>query len=267
MNTKLFVQQVPIPPKIQQQIETIGSYVPPDRAPEARQRAIAVWVVSRYLNRFGYGCDYTQSSAWNPASLLLKDWSADLEIFEGDRCLGVVECIPFNANDKTLKIPEPAAMPDRIAYIAVETDAENKWGAIAGFTPALEVEFPELSIPREKLLSVDRLLDLLERTDSFLSTELEAEIEQHLKTDLEAIRSQLEKIFQQETGSEKRTEAVYEFFTNCAGLQYSLSEKSVSLRKDEERRLSEEEIEALKDTLFDLAEKVVQEFNENQGED
>ncbi|HIK10134.1 MAG TPA: DUF1822 family protein [Oscillatoriaceae cyanobacterium M33_DOE_052] len=149
MNTEQFGLLIPIPAHIRQDTHKVG------------ERGLAVWVVSRYLDRYNYQSDYTQSSAWNLALQALTEL-ADLEIKEDNKSLGVVECIPIAADADTLEIPEQAVMDDRIAYIAVELNAEQTWGTVIGFTPALEIEYPELSIAREDLLPTDKLLDLLD---------------------------------------------------------------------------------------------------------
>lgn len=164
MNTKQFGKLIPIPNNIRQQCQSFTRYVQPERAEEVRQRAIAIWVVFRYLHRFGYGCELDKSSAWNPALQLLTDL-ADLEVFEDDRdcLLGTVECIPIAPNTDRLEIPEQAATSNRVAYIAVEVNPEQTWGTIIGFTPGLEAESSQLTINRDKLSPVEQLLDLLEK--------------------------------------------------------------------------------------------------------
>jgi hypothetical protein len=152
MNTQqLFGQLIPIPQKIREYLGTISRQIQPSQLEEIYQRAIAVWVVHRYLKRFDYQSDFRASSAWNIAAQVLTDF-ADLEIFEDSRSLGIVECIPMAGDADSLEISEGAVMSDRIAYIGVEINPENTWGRVVGFTPALETRYPELSIDREDLL-------------------------------------------------------------------------------------------------------------------
>ncbi len=165
MNTQQFGQLIPIPSIPRQLCEGFGRQMQPERAEAIKQRAIAVWVVSQYLDRYNYQSDFRQSSAWNLALQALTDL-ADLEIKADNQSLGIVECIPMSADAETLEIPEQAVMGDRMAYIAVEINPENTWGAIVGFTPALEIEFPELRIDRDDLLPPDQLLDLLYRAEA-----------------------------------------------------------------------------------------------------
>ncbi|MFZ1029228.1 MAG: DUF1822 family protein [Limnoraphis robusta] len=180
MNTQqLFGQLIPIPQKIREYLGTISRQIQPSQLEEIYQRAIAVWVVHRYLKRFDYQSDFRASSAWNIAAQVLTDF-ADLEIFEDSRSLGIVECIPMAADADSLEISEAANQNDRIAYIGVEINPENTWGRVVGFTPALETRYPELSIDREDLLEADRLLDLLEIAEPLADESRFSELESYL---------------------------------------------------------------------------------------
>ena len=179
MNTQeLFGQLIPIPPQITDYLQRISGDIEPSQFPEIAERAIAVWVVHRYLKRFDYQSDFRTSSAWNVAAQVLTDWG-DLEIWEEGESLGIVECIPLPANAESLEIPEGAVISDRIAYIAVEINPPQTWGKIVGFTPTLEIEDPELSIDREDLLECDRLLDLLELAEPLADPSRFAELESY----------------------------------------------------------------------------------------
>ena len=260
MNTQQFAQLVPIPPSIQEQIMKLGSQVQPERATEVCRRAIAVWVVSRYLNRFGYGCDYQQSSCWNVVTALLTDL-ADLEVFEGDRFLGMVECIPMASDAETLEIPEQAVMDDRIAYIAVETNAENTWGAILGFTPALEVEFPDLSIPREDLLSEEKLLDLLEMADPLAEESLFSELKSYWhRWDEEqrlAIVAQLERALLLESDESFQVESA------AQELESLLAQSAETEEKEEVVLIREGEDSSDRAELRSIVQRIFQSLREN----
>ena len=179
MNAQQFGQLIPIPLEPRQLCEAFARQMQPERAEAVKQRAIAVWVVSQYLDRYNYQSDFRQSSPWNLALQALTDL-ADLEIKEENQSLGIVECIPMSADAETLEIPEQAVMGDRIAYIAVEINPENTWGAIVGFTPALEIEFPELSIDRDDLLPADKLLDLFYNAEALANDFLFSELQEYL---------------------------------------------------------------------------------------
>lgn len=182
MNTQQFGQLIPIPSEPRQLCEGFARQMPPERAEAVKQRAIAVWVVSRYLDRYNYQSDYRQSSAWNLALQALTDL-ADLEIKEENNSLGIVECIPMSADAETLEIPEQAVMGDRMAYIAVEINPENTRGAIVGFTPALSLKSPKLSIKLKDLLAGEKLLDLLEIADPLTDDSLFSDLKTYWKFD------------------------------------------------------------------------------------
>lgn len=171
-----FGQLIPIPSRVHEQLNGLLNRLSPEQVQRIRPRAIAVWVVARYLNRFGYDCNWEASSVWNPVLQVLTDF-AELEVFEGDRRLGIVECIPLAAEAEALEIPEQVALGDRMAYIAVEVNPQNTWGTIVGVAPAVETEFPELIIEREEFLSTDALLDLLEVANPLLDEALLAELQ------------------------------------------------------------------------------------------
>ena len=213
MNTQQFGQLIPIPSEPRQLCEGFARQMQPERAEAVKQRAIAVWVVSRYLDRYNYESDFRQSSAWNLALQALTEL-ADLEIKEDNQSLGIVECIPMSADAETLEIPEQAVMGDRIAYIAVEINPENTWGAIVGFTPALEIEFPELSIDRDDLLPAERLLDLFDNAQALADESLLSELQEYLSTRSEwsaeqrlATIAQLERVLLLETDARLQRES------------------------------------------------------------
>ncbi|MEB3828594.1 DUF1822 family protein [Phormidium sp. CCY1219] len=178
LNVAQFGQRVPIPPSLHQRLAELTAGVSPERVEGVRQRAIAVWVVARYLNRFGYDCRIDNSSAWNLYLQVLSDF-AELEIFEDQCFLGTVECLLLPPDVESLEIPEHLVMGDRIAYVAVEVNPQQTWGAIVGFTPALETEFPELSFERDELFSADRLLDLLEMAEPLAENAVFSELESY----------------------------------------------------------------------------------------
>ncbi|NMG60811.1 DUF1822 family protein, partial [Geitlerinema sp. P-1104] len=158
MNTQQFGQLVAIPQSVKQLLRALTQSFPEETIETSHQRAIAAWVVGRYLRRFGFVCEIEESSAWNPTLSLLTEF-AELEIYsiEGDE-LGTVECLILPPEAEELQIPE-AVVGDRLAYIAVEVNPEQTWGTIVGFVPALKLKSPKLTIKREKLLSRERLID------------------------------------------------------------------------------------------------------------
>ncbi len=198
MNTELFGQLIPIPENIRQggaKLKTVN--------PATESRALAVWVVQRYLQRFDYDSDYQSSSVWNPVLQVLTEL-ADLEIFAEERSLGMVECIPIATDADILEIPEQAVMGEYIAYIAVEINPEHTWGNVVGFTPALETKYPELSISHDDLLPAHQLVDLLQKGENLTDESLSAELREYLgelffNEQHQAIVAQLERALLLET--------------------------------------------------------------------
>jgi hypothetical protein len=277
MNTQAFAQRIPIPPSIQQRIWEVTSQVPLQRVKEVRQRAIAVWVVARFLSRFGYDVERSsawhsvdlaykveRSSAWNPALQALTDW-ADLEVFEGDRFLGMVECIPMASDAETLEIPEQAVMSDRIAYIAVETNAEYTWGAVVGFTPALRVKFSQPQVPRENLLGIEQLLDLLEMAEPLMDESLFSELKPYLDSygnlyeeQRLAIIAQLERALLLQTKERRQVDS-------AARELEALMAQSTPEQQREERAIREREQSQSSDRaeLRSIVQRIFQSLREN----
>lgn len=246
MNTQLFGQLIPITAQINGHLKTLATHLEPSKSEGAVERAIAVWVVHRYLKRFDYQSDFRTSSAWNPALQVLTDLS-DLEIFEDDRSLGLVECIPLAADAESLEIPEPAVMGDRIAYIAVEINAEKTWGKIVGFTPALETEDPELSIDREDLLECDRLLDLLELAEPLADASRFSELESYWLQLGEwsderrrAVVAQLEKALLLETREPLQVESAAQELEALLAQSAAESGRELTFREDPESETRQE---------------------------
>jgi hypothetical protein len=182
MNIQQFGQLVAIPQRVKQRLRALTQSFPEETIETSHQRAIAAWVVGRYLRRFGFVCEIEESSAWNPTLSLLTEF-AELEIYsiEGDE-LGTVECLILPPEAEELQIPE-AVVGDRLAYIAVEVNPEQTWGTVVGFVPALKLKSPKLRIKREKLLSRERLIDLLADVESLVEesrlSELQGYWERH----------------------------------------------------------------------------------------
>jgi hypothetical protein len=182
MNIQQFGQLVAIPQSVKQRLRALTQSFPEETIETSHQRAIAAWVVGRYLRRFGFVCEIEESSAWNPTLSLLTEF-AELEIYsiEGDE-LGTVECLILPPEAEELQIPE-AVVGDRLAYIAVEVNPEQTWGTVVGFVPALKLKSPKLRIKREKLLSRERLIDLLADVESLVEesrlSELQGYWERH----------------------------------------------------------------------------------------
>ncbi|QYX30519.1 DUF1822 family protein [Sphaerospermopsis torques-reginae] len=234
MNSELFAQLIPIPENIRQAVSKFKSI---NKAIDSR--SLAVWVVHRYLKRFDYDSDLHSSSAWNPVLQLLTEL-ADLEIFEGEKSLGIVECIPIATDADTLEIPEQAVTGEYIAYIAVEINPEHTWGKVVGFTPALETEYPEVSIDRDDLLPAHKLLDLLEKAENLTDESLSAELREYLgelffNEQHQAIVAQLERALLLETSEPLQIEtAAQEIEALMAQSVPAAEEELVLTREDTE---------------------------------
>lgn len=241
MNTQeLFGQLIPIPPNITAYLHRLATHLEPSPSEGITARALAVWVVHRYLKRFDYQSDFCASSAWNVATQVLTDF-ADLEIFEEGRSLGIVECIPMAADAESLEIPEEVVMGDRIAYIAVEINAEKTWGRIVGFTPALETEYPELSINREDLLECDRLVDLLELAEPLADASRFSELESYWsgrgewsEEQRQAIIAKLERALLLETLEPLQVESAAQEIEALIAQSRAESERELAVREDAE---------------------------------
>lgn len=246
MNTQLFGQLIPITAQINEQLKTLAASLEPSKAESTVERAIAVWVVHRYLKRFDYQSDFRTSSAWNLALQVLTDL-ADLELFDDGCSLGIVECIPLAADAESLEITEQAVMGDRIAYIAVEINAEKTWGRIVGFTPALETEYPELSIDREELLECDRLLDLLELAEPLADASRFSELESYWSGQSEwsdeqrqAIIAQLERALLLENQEALQVESAAQELEALIAQSAADSNRELTFREDPESEARQE---------------------------
>jgi hypothetical protein len=256
MNIQEFGQLIPIPSVPRQLCEAFARQMQPERADAVRQRAIAVWVVSQYLDRYGYQSDYTTSCAWNLALQALTDL-ADLEIKNDNISLGIVECIPMAASAETLAIPEQAVMGDRIAYIAVEINPENTWGAIVGFTPALEIDFPELSIDRDDLLPADRLLDLLYNAEDLADESLFSELQEYLSNRSEwsaeqrqAIVAQLERALLLESAEPLQVESAAQELEALIGQSSSELAKELVMNREDATDSDRQKLRSIIGRLF-----------------
>lgn len=257
MNTQeLFGQLIPIPPKITQYLQRLSRDIEPSQFPEIAEKAIAVWVVHRYLKRFDYQSDFRTSSAWNVAAQVLTDF-ADLEIFEDSHSLGIVECIPLAADAESLEIPEGSIIGDRIAYIAVEINPPQTWGKIVGFTPALETEYPEPSIDRQDLLECDRLLDLLELAEPLADPSRFSELESYWSgwgewsaEARQAVVAQLERALLLETNESLQVESAAQELEALIAKSVADSQRELAMREDPENE-SRQQLRSILRRLFE----------------
>lgn len=109
----------------------------PQRQEQVYLNTLAVLAVRDYLTILSIETDLTQCDSWNPAMRLFAN-AADLYI----KGLGKIECRPIinrfqNSSSQTPDIyPVPLeAREERIGYIVVEIDEEEKEARLLGFSP------------------------------------------------------------------------------------------------------------------------------------
>ncbi len=139
----------------------------PQRHEQVYLNTLAVLAVRDYLKIIDIETDLTQCDSWNPVMRLFSD-AADLYITG----LGKIECRPIksrhqsqdNGNqNSSAHLPEVCpvpieAMAERIGYIAVEIDEEQKEARLLGFSPTADAGELVLS----ELHSLDDFLTHLE---------------------------------------------------------------------------------------------------------
>ncbi|MEG4385288.1 DUF1822 family protein [Microcoleus sp. N9_A2] len=116
----------------------------PQKVEQIYINTLAVLVVGDYLKLLDIETDLSQCDSWNPVIRLFEN-VADLYI----KGLGKIECIPIrkvhhnvqNDNENSAAdLPEMCRVPteardERIGYIAVEIDEEEKEARLLGFSP------------------------------------------------------------------------------------------------------------------------------------
>jgi hypothetical protein len=129
----------------------------PDRAETIRRNLLATIAVHDYLRLQGYLPDLEASDCWNPI-LGRTGEVADLVVSQ----VGRLECCAIAPGQPSCSVPAEGQF-GRSGYVAVELDAEERWGWLLGFIPGGdEVEVIETLI-REELQSMDEFGGLLHR--------------------------------------------------------------------------------------------------------
>lgn len=119
----------------------------PQKVEQIYINTLAVLVVADYLKILDIETDLTQCDSWNPVIRLFEN-VADLYI----KGLGKVECLPIrrvhqnaqNGNENSAtNLPEICRIPteareERIGYIVVEIDEDEKEARLLGFSPTAE---------------------------------------------------------------------------------------------------------------------------------
>lgn len=159
---------MPITQKARQLAEQFASQQRhPQRHEQVYFNTLAVLAVREYLKIIDIETDLTQCDSWNPVMRLFSN-VADLYI----QGLGKVECRPVKSrpqnqengsHNSSAHLPEVCPVPvearaERIGYIAVEIDEEQKEARLLGFSPTANAGELVLS----ELHSLDDFLTHLE---------------------------------------------------------------------------------------------------------
>lgn len=119
----------------------------PQKVEQIYLNTLAVLVVADYLKILDIETDLTQCDSWNPVIRLFEN-VADLYV----KGLGKIECRPIRAEHKqgengnqnsAINLPEICRFPteareERIGYIVVEIDEDDKEARLLGFAPTAD---------------------------------------------------------------------------------------------------------------------------------
>ncbi len=120
-----------------------------DRREKMRRNLVATIVVHDYLRLQGYLPDLAASDCWNPI-LGRTGEVADLVVFQ----VGQFECCAIDPGQSSCPVPSEGQF-GRTGYVAVEMDAEERWGWLLGFIPSGDGTDPIETLNREELHSMD----------------------------------------------------------------------------------------------------------------
>jgi Protein of unknown function (DUF1822) len=128
-----------------------------DRREIMRRNLLATIAVHDYLSLQGYLPDLRASDCWNPI-LGRTGEVADLVVSQ----VGRFECCAIDPGKPSCSVP-PEGQFGRSGYVAVEMDAEERWGWLLGFMPSGDGVDPIETLNRESLHSMDEFGYLLHR--------------------------------------------------------------------------------------------------------
>ena len=176
MNYENLSNLEPLPmPITQNSLQIARQFAAQQRHPQRQEQVyfntLAVLAVHDYLEILSIKTDLTECDSWNPAMRLFTD-AADLYI----KGLGKIECRPVRklhqnqatANDNLsanppVNCPVPVeARADRIGYIAVAIDEDEKVARLLGFSPTAdsgELVLNELHSLDDFLVNLEHLFD------------------------------------------------------------------------------------------------------------
>lgn len=179
----------------------------PRKARQVYLNTLSVLAVKFYLSCLGIKTNLAQSQSWDPALQVLID-TADLWVDHGGR----LECRAVLPDAKVCRIPAQV-WSDRIAYIAVQFNADLTEAALLGFVHSVDTE----SLPLEKLQAIDLFPDYFNSLKIAPVTVLG----QWLKNQIAAGWQTLETLL---TGQEQpalsfRTPATFELLSSPSGVK------------------------------------------------
>jgi Protein of unknown function (DUF1822) len=122
-----------------------------------RRNLLAMIAVHNYLRLQGYLPDLRASDCWNPI-LGRTGEVADLVVSQ----VGRFECCAIKPGQSSCPVPSEGQF-GRSGYVAVEMDAEERWGWLLGFLPTGEESNPIKTLNRNELQSMDEFGYLLHR--------------------------------------------------------------------------------------------------------
>lgn len=174
-----------------------------DRQETMRRNLLATIVVHDYLRLQGYLPDLAASDCWNPI-LGRTGEVADLVVSQ----VGRLECCAIEPGQSYCAVPVEGQF-GRSGYVAVEMDAEERWGWLLGFVPGGDEINPVESLNRNELQSMDEFGDLLHRL-WLLWTILQQEDEPWDVEMRSGVVALLERIYRTHSSAQRPTRAVAE---------------------------------------------------------
>ncbi|MDB9370955.1 DUF1822 family protein [Nodularia spumigena CS-586/05] len=119
------------------------------KAQQVYLNTLAVYLVDNYLRVMGIETDLPAGDSWNPAVRFAAD-VADLEITG----VGRLECLPVVNQAEKCDLPLEV-IDDRIGYVIVSIDLQQKEAYLLGFTEKITTNYVYIN----QLLSVETLLE------------------------------------------------------------------------------------------------------------
>ena len=179
---------------------------------------LAVWAVRDYLELMNVETELNDSDSWNPVVRLCED-VADLMV----KGLGKLECRPLlpDTNNKVCLLP-PEVCSDRIGYIVVEVDREQKKATLLGFSSK-----PENG--QLRLNKLQSLVDLLKHLDSLNQSQVQ--LSQWLDNIIPPVWQEIETVFSIEPESTTVSESE-EKFPNLPGWLENIANSSKEIWSD-----------------------------------